>query len=98
MTPQQPPRTDKSQVGVRELRDHLNSYVEDAGNGHSTVVTVRGKPVARLVPIDAAPDPYEELRRRGAITEPTRPKSRQIGRKRIKVKGSVSDLVKEQRR
>lgn len=80
------------------MRDHLNRYVDDAGNGHSTVITVRGRPVARLVPIDAPADPYEDLRRRGILTEPTKPKSRQLGRKRIKAKGTVSDLVKEQRR
>lgn len=79
------------------MRDSLNRYVDDAGRGHSTIITVRGRPTARLVPMDWQ-DPFEDLRRRGLITEPTRSPRRMQGRDRIKAKGSVSDLVKEQRR
>ena len=62
-----------SDVGVSELRDNLSRYVEHAAHGNDVTITVRGKPVARLVP--AGPDaPFAELRRRGLIRESTRPK------------------------
>jgi prevent-host-death family protein len=38
-------------VGVRELKDRLSHYLRTVRQGESVVVTIRGKPVARLVPI-----------------------------------------------
>jgi prevent-host-death family protein len=38
-------------VGVRELKDRLSHYLRAVRQGESVVVTVRGKPVARLVPV-----------------------------------------------
>jgi prevent-host-death family protein len=69
MTP--PDRELKREVGVRELRDRLNRYVEHAGDGGEVVVTVRGRPVAKLVP---AHDPLAELRARGLVRDPIGPK------------------------
>jgi prevent-host-death family protein len=60
----------KPRVGVRELHDQLSRYVQHVAQGGEVTVTMRGKPVARLLPLDA-PDPFEDLRRRGLITEPT---------------------------
>ncbi|TEU17599.1 MAG: type II toxin-antitoxin system Phd/YefM family antitoxin [Anaerolineales bacterium] len=38
-------------VGVRELKDRLSHYLRAVRQGESVMVTVRGKPVARLVPV-----------------------------------------------
>jgi len=38
-------------VSVRELKDRLSYYLRTVRRGGSVVVTVRGKPVARLVPV-----------------------------------------------
>jgi prevent-host-death family protein len=38
-------------VGARELKDRLSHYLRTVRRGETVVVTVRGKPVARLVPI-----------------------------------------------
>ena len=38
-------------VSVRELKDHLSHYLRAVRRGGSVMVTVRGKPVARLVPV-----------------------------------------------
>ena len=38
-------------VGVRELKDHLARYLRAVRRGEIFTVTVRGTPVARLVPI-----------------------------------------------
>jgi prevent-host-death family protein len=87
----------KSEVGVRELHDHLSRYVRHVAEGGEVVVTMRGRRVARLTPMDAA-DPLAELRARGLVREPSRPKSRARARKRLAASAPVSDLVAEQRR
>lgn len=87
----------KPEVGVRELHDQLSRYVRHAADGGEVVVTMRGRRVARLSAIDAA-DPLGDLRARGLIEEPSRPKRRRAERRRIKAGGSVSDLVAKQRR
>jgi len=38
-------------VGVRELKDRLSHYLRVVRQGQSVEVTVRGKAVARLVPV-----------------------------------------------
>lgn len=60
----------KREVGIRELHNQLSRYVNHVAAGGEVVVTMRGKPIARLAPIDA-PDPFAELRRRGLIQEAT---------------------------
>lgn len=38
-------------VGIRDLRNHLSAYLHRVKAGESVVVTNRGKPVARIVPL-----------------------------------------------
>jgi len=40
-------------VGAFEAKTNLSRYLEDAARGTVTVVTRRGKPVAKIVPADA---------------------------------------------
>jgi prevent-host-death family protein len=87
----------RAEVGVRELHDQLSRYVRHAAEGGEVVVTMRGRRVARLSAIDEV-DPLAYLRARGLIQEPSRPKRRRSGSRRIKAGGSVSDLVADQRR
>lgn len=84
-------------IGIRELRNGLNRYVTEVEDGTEIVITIRGKPVARLSPVDRA-DGLDELRKRGLINEPTRRPRRAVGRKGIQVEGTISDLIREQRR
>ena len=86
----------KPEVGVRELHDQLSRYVRHAADGGEVIVTMRGKRVARLAPVEAS-DPLEELRARGLVSEPTagwHPRRR--GRPRAT--SSVADIVAAQRR
>jgi prevent-host-death family protein len=83
------------EVGVRELHDRLSEHLDRVERGVDIVVTRRGRPIARLSGV-AAEDPLEQLVRRGLITPPTGP--RRAKRARVKPRGSVSDLVAEQRR
>ncbi len=85
------------EVGIRELHDQLSRYVTEAQAGAEIVVTSRGRPVARLTPFDAAPDPLAELRARGLVREPTAPRMRADGSDRPTARGSISELVVEER-
>lgn len=83
------------EVGVRELHDRLSEHLERVEQGAEVVVTRRGRPIARLSAV-AGDDPVDELVRRGLVTPPARARSpRRAG---VKARGSVSDLVAEQRR
>ena len=83
------------EVGVRELHDRLSGHLERVEQGEEVVVTRRGQPIARLSAV-GSDDPLEVLIRRGLVTLPAR--KRNSRRARVKARGSVSDLVTEQRR
>jgi prevent-host-death family protein len=83
------------EVGVRELHDRLSEHLERVERGGEVVVTRRGRPIARLSALESE-EPLEDLVRRGLITLPARARSSR--RARVKARGSVSDLVAEQRR
>jgi prevent-host-death family protein len=95
MTPHSEPL--KSEVGVRELHDRLSRYVQHVKDGAEVVVTMRGRRVARLVPLDEI-DPLADLRARGLVREPTAPRNPRARRARLKAAKPVSDLVADQRR
>lgn len=86
---------EETEVGVRELHDRLSEYLEKVETGTEVVVTRRGRPIARLCQVDA-PRPFEELEQRGLVRWPKRARE---ARKLLPAgKGSVSDLVRDQRR
>lgn len=85
-------------VAISELRAHLKTNVERARAGERVVVTERGVPVARLVPVDAE-GLIERLEREGVLTRaraPQRPVANKA--RRAKAGGPVAELVAEQRR
>ena len=84
------------EAGIRELRDHLSRYLELVRDGEEVSVTDHGKAVARLVPLDS-PRPLDRLIAEGLVT-PRRTAKRARTGKPITTRGSVSDLVAEQRR
>ena len=80
------------------LRADLATWIERVRAGEEVVVTERGTPVARILPVESA-SLLERLFAEGVLAKPksaNRPIARDISR--IKAKGSVSDLVSEQRR
>jgi prevent-host-death family protein len=87
----------KLEVGIRELHNQLSRYVHHAAQGNEVVVTMRGKRVARLSPVNDG-DPLADLRARGLVREPTHPKQPSAAHKQLRSLGPVSDLVAEQRR
>ena len=85
-------------VAISTLRSELSSWIERARSGEEIVVTDRGIPVVRLLPVDAAPI-LEQLVASGVLSGPARP-SRPAAdpSKRVRATGPVADLVSEQRR
>jgi prevent-host-death family protein len=89
--------TSRIEVGVRDLKNNLSRYLDRVQGGEDVIVTERGKPVARLSSIDASTDRLAELIATGVVRPPKRSK-RSRPAQRLTPKGSVSDLVAEQRR
>jgi prevent-host-death family protein len=86
------------EVAVSTLRAELSDWLERVRGGEEVVVTERGKPVARLVPVDVAPL-LEQLTRQGVVSPPKRAgRPRARGAERVRARGAVADLVAEQRR
>jgi prevent-host-death family protein len=85
------------EVGVAALRADLKKWLDLVQSGEEVVVTERGMPIARLVPVREA-DLLEQLTREGILTPARAPKEKLSGTKGIPVQGSVSDLIIEMRR
>jgi len=86
---------DDYEVGIRDLHDRLSEHLERVEGGIEITVTRRGRPIARLSAVDSE-NPLDELVRRGLISQPAKPRGRR--RPRVNPRGSVSDLVADQRR
>jgi prevent-host-death family protein len=82
-------------VGVRELRDRLSRHLAYVREGRTVTVTDHGKPIARIVPIER-PTRLEQLIAEGRVRAAGKTK-RSVPRP-IRAKGSVSDLIADQRR
>lgn len=52
----------QNSAGIRELKTHLSHYLKKVKLGESVVITDRGKPVGRIVPVDE-PESIEERSR-----------------------------------
>ena len=93
-TPQDPQRLE---VGVRELRDHLSRWLDEVKDGREILITERGRPVARLIS-SSVPSHLESLIAEGVVTSPGVPRQPAGSFQRVRARGSVAELVAEQRR
>ncbi|HHW84426.1 MAG TPA: type II toxin-antitoxin system Phd/YefM family antitoxin [Actinomycetales bacterium] len=82
-------------VGIRDFRDGLSRHLERVREGETITVTDHGKPVARVVPV-GVPTRLEQMIAAGLVTPAKKPKVPL--RPPIRVAGTVSDLVMQQRR
>lgn len=85
-------------VGVRELKDHLSSYLRHVKEGKIVEITEHGKPVGRIIPQEMSlEEKLEAMRKVGLIRwsgrkfSPGEPVGETIGVKQL------SDLVSELR-
>jgi prevent-host-death family protein len=83
------------EVGVRDLRDNLSRYLERVRNGEEVVVTDRGRAIARVLPIGTE-RALDRLIANGVVTPA--PRAKQGRARRVVGRGTVSDLVADQRR
>ena len=54
-------------VSTRELRENLRETLEQAAKGKEIVVTLRGKPYVRIVPVAADDSPSSRYPLRGSV-------------------------------
>jgi prevent-host-death family protein len=85
-------------VGIRELKARLSSYVRQAKSGASVIITDRGEPVARLVPMGRAlEDRMKVLLEAGLITWSGKNLARIAPVVRTHGQQSVADLLLQDR-
>lgn len=83
------------EIGVRELRDNLSRYLVRVREGEQLIVTDRGRAIARVLPMDGE-RALDRLVAEGLVIPARQPK-RPAGTP-VRGKGTVSDLVEQQRR
>ena len=83
-------------VGIRELRGRLSEYLDRVREGDELVVTDRGSAFARIVPI-AGGRALDRAIAEGLVTSASL-STRSRPSQRTTSRGTVSDLVAEQRR
>ena len=86
----------RSTAGVREIKSHLSAYLERVRDGEEIVITDRGRPIARLTSVEPDVDRLQTLIDQGVVSPSTAPRS--LPAKRVRMTGSVADLVADQRR
>ncbi|MEO9224062.1 MAG: type II toxin-antitoxin system prevent-host-death family antitoxin [Acidimicrobiales bacterium] len=65
----------RDRLGIRNLRNQTTAAVRRAGAGERIVVTVDGRPIAQLGPLEATGGPatLADLAARGLVLAPRRP-------------------------
>lgn len=63
-------------TGIKELRSSLTATLERVKSGEEILVTERGEPIARIVPIESLEQKLARKIRSGAIRPPLRPMDR----------------------
>ena len=84
------------EVGIRELRGRLSDYLDRVREGDELVVTDRGRAFARVAPL-ARGRALGRAIGEGLVTSAS-PSARSRPSQRTTSRGTVSDLVAEQRR
>jgi prevent-host-death family protein len=86
------------EIGVRELKQSLSETLRAVGRGEQIRVTVRGRPVADIVPAGAAAgdDRLRELVAEGRLVPPARTRPARAPRL-VRGRGSASALVLAER-
>lgn len=87
--------TASTRIGVRALRDGLSAQLQRVKAGETIEVTEHGRVIARLVPV-SEPSVIERLVAEGLIELPRAP--RRPLPEPIRIDGTVSDLIADQRR
>lgn len=85
-------------VGIRELKTHLGMYLERVQAGATVIITDRGRPVGRIIPIGTPLDArIQELAHAGLLAWSGRKLSPHTPVARARERKSVADLLLEDR-
>jgi prevent-host-death family protein len=85
-------------VGIRELKARLSNYVQQVKAGTTLVITERGKPVGRIVPIKpSVTAQIQDLLQTGLVAWSGRRLEPKTPMVRIRGKQTVADLLLENR-
>lgn len=90
-------------VGTAHLKNSLSSYLHKVKKGSRFMVTDRGKPVAKLVPLlEESGESQEEILAHlvaaGVVRPPVDKKRREITTPRIKLSGiTIQEILDEER-
>jgi len=86
-----------SEVGIAELRRTLKDWVDRARRGDEVTITDRGEPVAKLTGYGTA-SLMSQLVAEGRVSRPsTSPRPVARSEIRVRSRGSVADLIIEER-
>ena len=85
-------------VSLSELHKNLRQYIDQARNGQEIAVTDRGRTVARIAASAGAAVNTDRLSKDEVLTTPARMPKQSPLPAPIKIAGTVSYLIKEQRR
>jgi prevent-host-death family protein len=86
-------------AGVAEVKARLSEYLARVRRGRDVLITERGRPVARIVPVSGGSEELAELEREGLARRGTMklPKGF-LDRPRPKAAASVTEALMEERR
>ncbi len=85
-------------IGIRELKSKLSEYVRQVKTGQTLILTEHGRPVARIIPdVASLEERLEALQRAGGILWSGRRLGATKPVARVRRKGTVADLVSENR-
>ena len=88
-----------TQVGARELRHKLSEYLARVDAGECFEVTLHGRPVGQLGPLDAAEGVIARLIREGKATPPLNPDTTNLPKPVTSTTGrSATEALLEERR
>ena len=86
-------------VGVAEVKAKLSKYLAKVRGGRDVLITERGRPVARIVPVSGGSDELAELEREGLVRGATMKLPRDfLDAPRPQAASSVTEALLEERR
>ena len=88
----------QTEIGIRELKARLSSYLRRVRAGETIIITDRGRPIGRIVPISQTTHDQLEVLRSAGFIEWNGEKLSQISPvTQIKGQQTVADIVIENR-
>lgn len=85
-------------VGLRELKTRLGMYMERVQAGATVIITDRGRPVGRILPIGTSPEArIQDLAHAGLLAWSGRKLSRRAPIARARGRKTVANLLLEDR-